>query len=172
MKTKFLVTLYVIMFIFLSAVSGETMCNKKDPLFRIERSKNKNIIQYDACLLETNTISDSDPVHAYWVLANGLKEELSPIESKQAYGIESKQKLGENKFRIFVAALKDREIIVQKMKGDYKALVKIKGELSILERVYVKDEEQVLGLPKVHYIDLFGRNLRTNRSVKERITPS
>ncbi len=172
MKTKVLIVLYVITFIFLSAVSGETLCSKKDPLFRIERSKNKNIVQYDACLLEDKNVSEANPVHAYWVLENGLKEELSILENKQAYGIESKEKLGENKFRILLAAFKGREIIIQKMKGGYKALVKIKGELSILERVYVKDEEQVLGLPKVNYIDLFGRSLRTNRSVKERMTPS
>jgi hypothetical protein len=172
MKIKSLILSFTILILFLFWSEGWASCNKKYPLFRIERSKNKNIVRYDACLLQNNNISDSTPVDVYWILANGQKEELSILEDKQAYGIESKEKLGENKFRIFVAALKDREIIVQKKKGDYKALVKIKGELSILEKVYVKGEEQVLGLPKVHYIDLFGRNLRTNRSVKERITPS
>jgi hypothetical protein len=57
------------------------------------------------------------------------------------------------------------------MKGDYKALVKINGKLSILERVYVKSEEQVIGFPKVQYIDLFGRILQTNQPIKERMTP-
>ena len=171
MKTKLLIVLYVITFIFLSAVTGNTFCTKKDPLFRIERSKNKNIVQYNACLLQNNNISDSNPVEAYWVLANGQKEELNLLESKQAYGIESKEKLGENKFRVLLAALKDRGIIIQKMKGDYKALVKIKGELSILERAYVQSDEQTLGLPKVQHVDLFGRSLRTNKPVKERIIP-
>ncbi len=156
---------------FLSVVPGETLCSKKAPLFRIERSKNKNIVQYNACLLQNNNISDANPVEAYWVLANGQKEELNIVESKQAYGIESKEKLGENKFRILLAALKDRELIIQKTKGGYKALVKINGTLSILERVYVNSEEQVIGLPKVHYIDLFGRILQTNQPIKERMTP-
>lgn len=156
---------------FLSWSQGWASCNKKAPLFRIERSKNRNIVQYNACLQQNNNISESNPVEAYWVLANGKKEELSLVESMQAYGIQSKEKLGANKFRIFLAALKDREIIIQKMKGDYKAVVKIRGELSILERVYVNSAEQALGLPKVHYIDLFGRALRTNRSVKERMSP-
>lgn len=172
MNTKSLIVLFVIMFIFSSVVSGWTFCSKRAPLFRIERSKNKNIVQYNACLLQNNNISDSNPVEAYWVLANGQKEELSIVESKQAYGIKSKEKLGENKFRILLAALKDRDIIIQKMKGNYKALVQINGESSILERVYVKSEEQALGFTKVSYIDLFGRALRTNRPVKERITPS
>ena len=171
LKTKFLITLYVTIFIFLSVVSGESLCSKKAPLFRIERSKNKNIVQYDACLLQNKNISESDPIHAYWVLSNGQKEELSILESKQAYGIESKEKLGENKFRIVLAALKDRSLTVQKMKEGPKALTQISGELSILERVYVQAEEQTVGLPKVQHVDLFGRSLRTNKAVKERIIP-
>jgi Domain of unknown function (DUF4833) len=171
MKTKLLIILYLITVIFLSVVSGETLCSKKHPLFRIERSKNKNIVQYDACLLQNNNISEANPVYAYWVLANGQKDELNIVESKQAYGIESKEKLGENKFRIVLAALKDRSLIVQKMKEGFKALTQISGELSILERVYVQSEEQTVGLPKVQHVDLFGRSLRTNKPVKERIIP-
>jgi hypothetical protein len=93
------------------------------------------------------------------------------LEGNQAYGIESKEKLGENKFRILLAALKDRDIIVQKMEGDDKAIARINGEPSSLERVYVKSEDQTLGLPKIHSIHLFGWALRTNRQIKERITP-
>lgn len=172
MNTKPLTVLLVILLVFLSWVSGWALCNKRAPLFKIERSKNKNIVQYDACLLQNNNISESNPVHAYWVLADGKKEELGMLESKEAYGIESKEKLGENKFRIVLAALKDRSVIVQKMKRDYKALTQISGELSILERVYVQSQEQTLGLPKVQHVDLFGRSVKTNKPVKERIMPS
>ncbi len=171
MKVKSFIILSLIFILFLSWSEAWASCSKRDPLFKIERSKNKNIVQYDACLLQNNNISDSNPVDAYWILANGQKEELNVLESMQAYGIESKEKLGENKFRILLAALKEREIIIQKMKGDYKALVRINDKLSILERVYVKSEEKALGSPKVHYIDLSGRILQTNRPVKERITP-
>ncbi len=163
-------TMTMLTILFSYATEGSTLCGKRNSLFRIERNKNKNIVQYDACLLKNN-ISDENPVHAYWVLADGKKEELSAIENKQAYGIESKEKLGENKFRIVVVALKDRDIMVEKIKGNYKALVRINGESSILERVYVESEEQALGLPKVHYVEVFGRNLRTNKPVKERIMP-
>ena len=171
MKTKVLIVFYILTFILLSAASGETLCDKRAPLFRIERSKNKNFVQYDACLLQNKNISESDPVHAYWVLTNGKKEELSILESKEAYGIQSKEKLGENKFRIVLAALKDRSLTVQKMKEGFKAVTQISGELSILQRVYVQSEEQTVGLPKVQHVDLFGRSLRTNKPVKEQIIP-
>ncbi len=161
----------MLLILFSFAAEAADLCNKKVPLFKIERSKNKNIVQYNVCLQKNNNISGSNPVETYWVLANGKKEELSLVESKEAYGIESKEKLGEDKFRINLAALKDREIIIQKIKGTYKALVKINGESSILERGYVKSEDQAIGLPKVDYVDLFGRSVRTGKPVKERITP-
>jgi len=158
-------------FLLISTAEAATHCGKNDSLFRIERSKNKNIVQYDACLLKNNDVSDSNPIHAYWVLANGKNEELSAIESRQAYGIESKEKLGKNEYRVSLAALKDRDITVKQIKGDYKALVKINGESSILQKVYVNSEEQTLGLPKVHYVEIFGRSIKTNKPVEERITP-
>ncbi len=171
MKTRWVILLTILSILFSFASEAADLCNKKVPLFKIERSKNKNIVQYNVCLQKNSNISDSNPVHAYWVLADGKKEELSLVESKQAYGIESKEKLGQNKFRIVLAALKDREIVVEKIKGNYKAVVKIDGESSILERVYVKSEDQAIGLPKVDYVDLFGRSVRTGKPVKERITP-
>ncbi len=171
MKIKWIIALTMLTILFSSATEGWSLCGKKAPLFRIERSKNRNTVQYDACLLQNNNISEPSPVHAYWVLANGKREELSALESKEAYGIESKEKLGENKFRIVLAALKDRSLIVQKMKTGYKAVTQINGELSTLERVYVQSQEQTLGLPKVQHVDLFGRSVKTNKPVKERITP-
>ena len=158
-------------FLFLSWGQGWSVCAKTDSLFRIERSKNKNVVQYSACVLKNNQISDETPVEAHWILAGGKKEELNILESTQAYGVAHKEKLGENKFRIFLAALKDRDILVEKVKGNYKAVVRINGHLSALERVYVNANDQTAGLPVVHYVDLFGRDLRTNQPTKERITP-
>lgn len=171
MKAKVFIIAFMLSLIILSWSEGEALCNKMDSLFRIERSKNKNVVRYDACLLKNGNLSGSNPVEVYWILEKGEKEELNNIEKEHAYGIESKEKLGENRFRILIKALKDREIIVQKLKADYKALVRIKGELSILEKVYVKSKDEIFGFPEVHYVELLGRSLRTNKPVKEQITP-
>lgn len=171
MNTKWIFLLIVFSLLFLSAVEGKTTpCGKRDSLFQIERNKNKNVVKYDACLLPNDSISESHPFDVYWVLANGKKEKLNVLENKKAYGIGSKEKLGENKFRIVLAGLKDRSMIVEKLKQDYKAVTRINGQLSILERVYVHSKEQRLGLPKVQYVDLFGRSLNANQPVHERIS--
>jgi hypothetical protein len=169
MKTLVLV-LSVVM-----AMSGLSValatCNKAYPLFRIERSKNKNIVQYDICVSENGDVPDSKPVTAYWILENGKKHDLNFIEANLAYGIDSQEKLGENRYRIVVVAMKDRNIVVEKSAEGYRAITLISGKESILEKIYVNSEERMLGLPKVDYIDLFGRAVQTDASVKERIIP-
>jgi hypothetical protein len=146
-------------------------CPQAVPLFWIERSKNKHIVQYDICVSENGDVSDPKPVRVYWILENGTRHELNFIQAMLAYGIESQEKLGENRYRIAVVALKDRKIVVEKSPTGYRAVAVISGQESILEKVYVKSEERMLGLPKVIYVDIFGKNLETDVSVTERIIP-
>ncbi len=146
-------------------------CPQAYPLFKIERSKNKNIVQYDICVSEKGDIADPKPVIAYWVLENGEKHDLNFIQATLAYGIDSQERLGENRYRIVLVAMKDRKIMIEKSAAGYRAIVLISGKESILEKIYVESEERMLGLPKVHYVDLFGRKLQTDVSVKERIIP-
>ena len=142
-----------------------------DHLFFIERSKNKNYVQYDVRLMKDNDLPASSPVTAYWVLENGQQQELTLIERKYAYGIDSQEELEENKFRVFLVALNEREIIVEKMNGSFKAVISINSERSILERVYIESKEGLTGLPKVLYIDLFGWTKESGFPMRERIIP-
>jgi hypothetical protein len=103
-------------------------------------------------------------------LENGQQEELTLIQQKYAYGVHSQEKLEKNKFRIFLAALKDREIIIEKIGGSYRAVISVDGKRSILEKVYVKSKESWTGFPQVFHIDLFGRTKETGLPVEERIT--
>jgi len=143
--------------------------DKAEHLFFIERSKNRNMAQYDVRLTGNGDLPDSNPVTAYWILQDGRREELNPVEKELAYGIASQKKIGKNRFKIYLAAIKNREIIVEKIKGSFRAVVSINGKESILEKVYVESKERLIGLPEVVYIDLFGRTIRTNLPVRERI---
>jgi len=143
---------------------------KADRLFCIERSKNKNLVQYDIHLTEKRELPESNPVSVYWVLENGCREELTPIQ-RFAYGIASQVKLAKDKLKVGLVALKSRDVIVQKLNGSFKALVSINGTQSILEKVYIKAEEKSVGFPKVLYVDLIGKSIQTNLPVRERITP-
>ena len=104
-------------------------------------------------------------------MENGRYEELNPIEREYAYGIVHQEKLDENKFKVILAGLKGLEIIVERLNDSFKAMVSINGRESILEKIYIKSEEKSTGLPKVLYIDLFGRTKETGLPIKERIAP-
>ncbi len=149
------------------AASGD----RASHLFFIERSKNKNLVQYDILLTEHNDLFDSRPVNAYWVLENGRREELNSIERKYAYGIARQEKVDKDKFKVILAAFKGLEIIVERLNESFKAVVSINGRESILQKIYVKSEETRAGLPRVLYVELFGRNKETGLPVKERIAP-
>jgi len=159
----------IVLFPVWSAVA--TSWNDSDHLFFIERNKNKNVVQYDVQLMENNDLREPSPVVVYWVLENGRQEKLNLIQRKYAYGIDSQDKLEKNRFRILLVVLKDREIIVERVDGSYKAVVSIGGKYTILEKVYVKSKEGFMGVSKVLYIDLFGWDIQTNLSIRERILP-
>ena len=140
-------------------------------LFYVERSKNKNVVQYDVRLTEENELPDSSPVTVYWVLENGRHQQLNSIEKRFAYGIGPQEKIGTNRFRVFPVALKDREVVIEKINGSFKASVPINGKLSILEKIYIESKEKLGGLPKVLYVALFGRTRQGGLRVEERIAP-
>jgi Domain of unknown function (DUF4833) len=119
--------------------------------------------------MEHSNLPDLSPVIVYWVLENGKQEELTLIQQKYAYGIHSQEKLDKNKFRIFLVALKDREIIIERIGDSYRAVCSVNGKRSILEKAYVKSKESWTGFPQVSHIDLFGRIKETGLPVKERI---
>jgi hypothetical protein len=150
-------------------LSAAAACPKVSPLFRIERSKNKNIVQYEICVSDNGDAPQIDPVKGYWILQNGQREELNAVQRKFAYGFVSQEKLGENRFAIVMVALRDRRILIERIGDDYRAIMAISGKQSVLETVFVKSEERLVGLPKVQYIDLFGRTVQTGTQVNERI---
>jgi hypothetical protein len=170
MRSLVIILLLAILSLFppsIFAVSGD----KVSHLFFIERSKNKNLVQYDIRLAENSNVPDIKPVNVYWILENGKREELNPIEREYAYGIVHQERLDENKFKVILAGLKRVEIIVERMEDSFKAIVSINGRESILEKIYIKSKEKPTGLSRVLYIDLFGRTRGTGLPTKERITP-
>jgi len=170
MRSSFIVLLLIILTLFprsIFAVSEE----KFSHLFFIERSKNKNLVQYDIRLAEDRDLSNPSPISVYWILENGRREELNTIERQYAYGIAHQEKLDRNKFKVILAGLKSLEIIVERMNDSFKAMVSIDGRECVLERIYIKSKEKLIGPSKIVYIDLFGRVKGTGLPTKERIAP-
>ena len=78
-----------ILFVILFLMFGISIyADKTSNLFVIERSKNANVVSYDAVLTDDGKIKEESPIDAYWLLyayKNGEREELSAFD-KKAYG--------------------------------------------------------------------------------------
>jgi uncharacterized protein DUF4833 len=170
MRSLAIVLLVAILSPFPQSVFGASG-DKAGHLFFIERSKNKNLVQYDIRLTANRDLPDLRPVNAYWILEDGRREELNSVEKNYAYGIVRQEKLDKDKLKVILAAFKGWEIIVERINDSFKAVISINGKESILQKIYIKSEETRAAFPRVQYVELFGRTKERGLPIKERIVP-
>lgn len=143
------------------------------PLFRIERSKNANIVQYDAQLTAEGKLKPEKPVIVYWIMHEnrGEKEDLNWIEKKMAYGFSVEYVPKGNFWLMDLVADIQRKIKVYEANGRYRAETLIDGHRAFIDTIYIKSIEDTIR-PKVRYIEFFGKAVETGRSVYEKFVPS
>ncbi len=151
-------------------VAGPVWAQASVPLFVIERSVNKNVVHYDARLTSDGKLDPKEPVIAYWIMLaeDGHREDLNWLERTKAYGFSIQPDSRPGTYRMTLMAYPERPITVYQDGSGPKAAVEIAGRRAILQKVYIAATE-TLGVPKVQYIELFGRDLRTQELLSERI---
>jgi len=142
------------------------------PLFIIERSKNANVVHYDARITADGKLDPKEPVIAYWVLLaeDGRQEKLSWIEKKKAYGFTIKPDRSVKGYRMTLVAAPRRQIIVKKEKDGFRAEAVIDGRTAVLEKMYIDASDGLTG-PKVQYIEVYGKDLQTGEKRREKMVP-
>ena len=143
---------------------------KTQPLFIIERSKNANVVYYDAHLTAGGEIDPNEPVIAYWVMlaTDGHREELNWIEKNKAYGFSIKPDPSVNGYKMTVVAVPQHQITIRKVGDAVRAELVIEGGPSIFEKMYINASEELMG-PEVHYVELYGKDLKTGEKRYEKI---
>jgi predicted small lipoprotein YifL len=153
--------------------AAPTAAHKKTQLlFIIERSKNANVVNYDARLTTDGKLDPKEPVVAYWVLLaeDGRREELSWIEKKKAYGFTIKPDPSVKGYKMTLVAAPERQITVKKEKDAVRAEAVIDGRPAVLEKMYINASDGLTG-PKVHYIEVYGKDLQTGEKRREKMVP-
>ncbi len=144
-------------------------------LFYVQRSPNINTVVYDVNLLPNKKINPEQPVNVYWVRYSGKgeKEPLNYLQRTLAYGVEATPIANEaGSFDGRVVSYKKRRLkIMLDATGSPMALTNINGKQNQLLHVFVMIEETGKLIPKVLYIELFGRDTRTGADVYERFKP-
>jgi hypothetical protein len=141
-------------------------------LFVIARSKNANIVRYDARLADDGSLRSDDPIIAYWVLAaeDGRRQPLSWFERRVAYGysVSDRRKDG---CTLRLSAFETRPLTVARdPSGQFRVRTVIARRPAILKRVFVVTDEGAL-IPSVRYLDLEGFDARTAKALVERVEP-
>ena len=145
---------------------------KTSPLFIIERSKNANVVHYDARLTADGKLNPKEPVIAYWVLLaeDGRREKLSWIEKKKAYGFTIKPDRPVKGYKMTLVAAPERQITVKKEKDAFRAEAIIDGRPAVLQKLYINASDGLTG-PKVQYIEVYGKDLQTGENRREKMVP-
>jgi hypothetical protein len=145
-------------------------------LFYFQRSHNKNTVVYEINTFPNGKVNIDKPVNFYWIRyeEGGVKKELSFIQRK-AFGIQwhlvDKTK---EAFMLQFNHFKKRDIFLLRSETGncFKAYININGELSELTRMFIKSENNSLGIPlSVKYIEIAGINIKNGKSVVERYIP-
>ncbi len=140
-------------------------------LFVIERSKNANVVKYDAVLTDAGVINEKKPIDAYWLLyayKNGEREELSAFD-KKAYGFSAKYNKDKKYFDFVLKAVKDKPMILNLYDGEPKAVIKINNVDCFLEKVYIESKDGAFGIPTVSFYELFGKEVATGNDQQQKI---
>ncbi|MGI9592268.1 MAG: DUF4833 domain-containing protein [Myxococcota bacterium] len=156
----------------LAAAASAAAETTSQPLFRIERSKNANIVQYDARVRGDGSLDRKEPVDAYWLrlASTGERKELKWLARRAAYGFDVDwQKNGS--LELDMVAPIGRRVRVVKTPDGWEARTRIDGRESRIERIYVKSRERSFRLPKVEFIDFAGTDVESGEQRSERYVP-
>ena len=145
---------------------------KTSPLFIIERSKNTNVVHYDAQLTSDGKLDPREPVIAYWILLaeGGRREKLNWIEEEQAYGFTIKQDPSVNGYKMTLVSAPKQQITVRKVKSGVRAEAVINGRPAVLKKIYIKATDGLTG-SNVQYIEVYGKDLKTGKKLREKMAP-
>ncbi len=142
-------------------------------LFRIGRSKNANVIVYEANLTPAGALDPVEPVKASWLLLaeKGEREELSWFEWRMAYGFDIRPADPGPGYVLTFRSRGDRQVHVVLRDGCPVAIAPIGGKQGILRRIFIQAEDHYL-IPSVNTVEMFGTDPETGRELYERIVVS
>ncbi len=144
---------------------------KSVPLFTIEKSSNKNLVQYEAHLGPGGHFAPKEPVTAYWIMENGRRQELNFIERSKAYGFTLKQD-GRDSFRLWVVSHPEKEIHVFLEGATAKAEAVIEGREALVEKIFVQQRANPLMIAFPAFAEMIGLDKRTGERIMEKVTRS
>lgn len=142
----------------------------QQPVFRLERSKNSKVVQYDVRLGSDGRARAEDPITAYWLREDGSTARLTRLQWI-AYGFKARCSHRCDVVTLEMKAPVGRRIRVRWVDGRYRAETEIAGQPAVIQRIYIKSTERRFLWPRVDYIDFAGTDIATGAALEERYKP-
>ncbi len=141
-------------------------------LFYLQRDPDANTVIYELNFRKDGSLHPENPVVGSWIRYSeqGQHKELSCIEKKFAYGVQSKA-LGKEEYEIRLAAHKKLPLYLKRSVNNkkYYVYVMIENKQMLLKRVFVRVNGGSFWFPKVQYIDLFLIDSLSGKEITHRI---
>ena len=153
-----------------AAVQAEDAEPPQQRVFKIERSKNSKVVQYDVRLQSDGSALTEDPIAAYWLREDGSTYPLSRLQWT-AYGFDASCSDRCELITLEMKADIGRRIRVRRVDGRYRAETEIDGQPALIQRIYIKSTERRFLWPRVDYIDFAGTSIASGAALKERFVP-
>ena len=144
-------------------------------LFYLQRSKDANVVIYEANVTTGKTLDPAKPIQVYWMryAEQGQREELSPIQWRMAFGYSHKPSSSDaDAYDIRLNAFGKRPLHITNQHGKPVATIRINGQWACLRNIFVQVDPRAHLIPHVQYIDLYGSSIETGQPVYERIVPN
>ena len=141
-------------------------------LFKIERSKNANIIQYDAQIGSDGKLLKKEPVIGYWIrlAEQGQVQQLSWVQRTFAFGFSAEYHRDSDTATIDMVADIGQPITVKRVEGKYMAVIDFEGQPSQLERIFIQAHGKGISVT-VEYVEIFGVDLKSGEPTYGKIIP-
>lgn len=139
-----------------SVVLADGSGNRKNILFKIERSRDADVIHYEVNLMENGSFNVVDPIRIYWVkhTKNGETGPLTKIQKNLAYGLKIIKSTPEKVEFQFVSF--DQPMTLKKTEnGNYRVLTQIRGVEVEVERIFVRFSGDSYWFPKIGQVEIY-----------------
>lgn len=139
-------------------------------VFKIERSKNSKVVQYDVQLGSDGRASADDPMVAYWLRENGSTKPLTGLQWT-AYGFDASCSESCELITLEMKADVGRRILMRWVDGRYRAETDIACQAAVIQRIYIKSTARRFLWPRVDHVDFANTQIATGASLAERFEP-
>jgi hypothetical protein len=166
------ITAFLILALLFAPLMVQSETPARQHLFKIERSKNANIVQYDAQVGLDGKLTKKNPVVGYWIrlAEQGQVMELSWAQRTFAFGFKTKLDRNRESAELDMVADFGRPIIVIREGDQYRATAPIDGSQSYLEKMFIQASGKGIKIT-VEYIELFGVDIKTGEARYQKFFP-